>query len=168
MLVGTWTTLRLRLTDKLLKCSFGSKTNSFPSSTLLPSLSTSFIKTALKYSYWNGRRQEHRDEQQNQNTVAEAPVAHASCTCIRTGMQTRWAHRGHIYKLETTPSWYQSAELWLSLNAKAFCCQKCVHSSSSFDSVSTDTELGQLSGFVNPQVFKVACWTPAQRPTLKL
>ena len=52
MLVGTWTVLRLRLTDRLLKWSLGCRMNSPPSSTLFPSSSTSLISTALKYSYW--------------------------------------------------------------------------------------------------------------------
>ena len=51
MLVGTCTTLRLRLTDRLLKWSLGSRRNCPPSSTLLPCSSTSLISTALKYSY---------------------------------------------------------------------------------------------------------------------
>lgn len=57
MLVGTCTTLRLRLTDRLLKWSLGSRMNSPPSSTRLPSSSTSLISTALKYSYY--RKCEH-------------------------------------------------------------------------------------------------------------
>lgn len=59
MLVGTWTTLRLRLTERLLKWSFGCRMNSPPSSTLFPNSSTSLINTALKYSYWRteGERQ---------------------------------------------------------------------------------------------------------------
>lgn len=52
MFVGTWTSLRLMFTGKLLKWSFGAKMNSFPSSKKFPSLSLSFISTALKYSYW--------------------------------------------------------------------------------------------------------------------
>lgn len=56
MFVGTWTTLRLRLTDRLLKWSSGCRTNFPPSSTLFPSWSTSLISTALKYSYWEQER----------------------------------------------------------------------------------------------------------------
>ena len=58
MLVGTWTTLRLRLTERLLKWSLGCKINSPPSSTLFPTSSTSLINTALKYSYWRQKERE--------------------------------------------------------------------------------------------------------------